>query len=62
MQPEMTMTRGYEPRIVMQLLERVETHGTAAAELFFLLYAIRGVALAVSTLASLTARTEGAHP
>ena len=32
------------------VLDRVDTHGTAASELFLVLFGIRGVALAVRTV------------
>jgi len=51
------MSRRFEPRIVTQLLERVDARGTVGSEFFLVLYAIRAVALAVSMLASLGART-----
>jgi len=33
-----------------RMFERVDTHGTAASELFLVLLAVRGVALAVRTV------------
>ena len=44
-----------------QILDRVDTHGTAASELFLVLFAIRGVALAVRTVCGFAARARGSH-
>jgi len=44
------MAPTFEPAIVTRLLERVSTHGTAASELFLILYAIRGLALLVGVI------------
>jgi hypothetical protein len=49
------MAPSFEPAIVTRLLERVDAHGTAGGELFLLLYAIRGVAVAVTALAHIRA-------
>jgi len=47
----------FEPAFVTRLLGGVGVHGAGGSELFLVLYAIRGVALAAAALASLTART-----
>ena len=41
------------------VLDRVETHGTVASELFLVLFAIRGLALAIRTVCRFGAR--GGH-
>jgi len=56
------MAPSFEPVIVTRLLARVGAHGMAAGELFLLLYAIRGVALAVKTLTSLCQRPRWEAP
>ena len=42
------MHRRFEPALVTRLLAGVEAHGTAAGELFLVLYAIRGLAVLAS--------------
>jgi len=51
------MAPSFEPVIVTRLLAKVGAHGMAAGELFLLLYAIRGVVLALKTLTSIAARS-----
>ena len=46
------MAPTFEPAIVARLLEKVSTHGTAASELFLVLYAIRGLAFLAGALVS----------
>ena len=37
-----------------RILDRVGTHGTAATELYLVLFALRGVALAIRTIRTFT--------
>jgi hypothetical protein len=52
------MHRAFEPTLVTRLLAGVEAHGTAAGELFLVLYAIRGLA-ALASFAAHTLTTTG---